>query len=724
MTEFAEQVVFGTTLADKLADPGPLTSFSDNASSLTVTSLATPGRPRGLRMQYATGAAPPSDTKLENEKARGQLLHFLANHELLATELMALVLLKFPDAPPAFRQGVLVTLREEQEHTRLYLQRMKECGVEFGSYPVSGHFWRVVEPMESPMDFVSRLSLTFEQANLDYSRHFANVFQQVGDVQTAAILERIYQDEIGHVRHGLHWFRQWKEPDQSDWDAYRSRLTFPMSPERARGPKGFFNREGRVAAGLSDEFIDTVEVFRQSRGRPPTVRWFDPAVEAELAQELRPREQRLMHQLCVDLEGVMISLSKQDDVMLTLRIPSQPFRKQLLDAGFDLPEFIRLADRQDLGERKLSDLQPWAWSPRNHRLALPLTPAVREPPPAWREEHLDLFRKSWGANRLRDWLKDEPHPLFITADCVGVRVKCTEEVQSAMDHFAKSSHKSVLFKQDLATSGRGQRRLVTGRQLSERDKTWLESAFISGRVGVVEPELDRVLDLSFLWHFARGAESPAFLGWTRPLVTPGRHYAGTRIGRPISGWDKSLTRFLLADRGKLIHDVKDWLSTRIATELTRRNFRGSFGVDALICKQSAVAGSNHGDFRIKPLVELNPRTTMGHIALRIEQRLAPGVQGELRVLSRGEWETIHNQLADVPLLKLRDGRWKSGVVWLGEVHEQTRLVPVVLIGDQMIELGAGGARECRSMARADKDAIDSNADITASNRIGGDQALL
>ena len=78
---------------------------------------------------------------LENEYARGQLLHFLANHELLATELMALVLLKFPEAPRAFRQGILVTLQEEQEHTRMYMRRMKECGVELGSHPLK---WSVL----------------------------------------------------------------------------------------------------------------------------------------------------------------------------------------------------------------------------------------------------------------------------------------------------------------------------------------------------------------------------------------------------------------------------------------------------------------------------------------------------------------------------------------------------------------------------------------------------
>ena len=120
ITEFAEQIVFSNSLDEKLASPGKL-DFDRIATSKLPSSksLRTPGRPANLLMQHEPGRTvqPPRDDQLENEESRGQLLHFLANHELLATELMALVLLKFPNAPRAFRQGVLVTLQEEQLHT-------------------------------------------------------------------------------------------------------------------------------------------------------------------------------------------------------------------------------------------------------------------------------------------------------------------------------------------------------------------------------------------------------------------------------------------------------------------------------------------------------------------------------------------------------------------------------------------------------------------------------
>ena len=148
--------------------------ITDEKPGPALVTPSAPGRPAELQFK-ATGTARdhfPGTRNLEQTRERGQLLHFFANHELLATELMALVLLKFPEAPAAFRKGVLQTLKDEQEHTRLYLQRMADCGIHFGELPVSGYFWRSVSAMENPLDYVSSLCLTFEQANLDFARHY------------------------------------------------------------------------------------------------------------------------------------------------------------------------------------------------------------------------------------------------------------------------------------------------------------------------------------------------------------------------------------------------------------------------------------------------------------------------------------------------------------------------------------------------------------------------
>jgi hypothetical protein len=181
-----------------------------------------------------------------------------------------------------------------------------------------------------------------------------------------------------------------------------------------------------------------------------------------------------------------------------------------------------------------------------------------------------------------------------------------------------------------------------------------------------------------LWHHTPGETLPHFLGWTRQLVTAGRRFAGTRLGRPFFGCDEELRKFVLADGCARLHEVKDWLAPRIACELNERGFHGYFGVDALVCRR------RNGELRIKPLVELNPRVTMGHVALELERRLAPGVRAEFRVLTKREWNDSYHQLTSISFLKSRDGRWKSGAVWLGEVDNETKLIPSLLIGADAI----------------------------------------
>ena len=105
MREAAERVLFATSLEEKLRlSPAELADDSPGSAILTPDG---PGRPNELRIvEKGVRADFPGINKLDDERERGRMLHFLANHELLAAELMALVLLKFPDAPKDYRAGV------------------------------------------------------------------------------------------------------------------------------------------------------------------------------------------------------------------------------------------------------------------------------------------------------------------------------------------------------------------------------------------------------------------------------------------------------------------------------------------------------------------------------------------------------------------------------------------------------------------------------------------
>lgn len=256
----------------------------------------------------------------------------------------------------------------------------------------------------------------------------------------------------------------------------------------------------------------------------------------------------------------------------------------------------------------------------------------------------------------------------------------SSDVEPALEKLNHRGWKKAIFKQDLSASGRGQRRLDCV-ELAETDSRWLKSFFesaVSKRgevVAVVEPRLDRVVDLSFLWHWQTGETKPRFLGWTRPLVAPGRRFVGTRLTNPFSDCEQPLKQFLLADRNANLQSVEQWIEYHLTKELAARNFSGYFGVDALVCQDK------NQNLKIKPIVELNPRMTMGHVALDLKKRIAPGVKAEFRIMTRSEWDQFSDRINEYRLKKTRDGRWESGIVLLSDVQAQSKLVPLVLVGE-------------------------------------------
>ena len=335
--EFAERVLMSTSLADKLAHaPVALTLDPPKRGSFIAPSL--PGRPDHLKPKSNDGKSPfPSADQIHNEEQRGILLHFFANHELLAVELMALALLKFPDAPDSFRKGILRTLQEEQNHTLWYLERMKDCGLNFGDYHLSPMIWSHISSMESPLDYVSRLSLTFEQANLDYAKHYSQVLARAGDHKTADLLSRIYRDEIAHVGYGLKWLRRWKQKAQSDWDAWHKQLHFPLSAIRAKGLAPF-NEEGRRKAGMDEHFIASIKRYQASRGRSPDLYWFNPDVELA-ANDINWKAPQRLEKLAADLEfAFALAAPSSDDLILLRNQPSDRHREALAHHNLIFPE--------------------------------------------------------------------------------------------------------------------------------------------------------------------------------------------------------------------------------------------------------------------------------------------------------------------------------------------------------------------------------------------------
>jgi len=634
LREFAEQVLFGTTLEEKLRAPDLITD--ENPGSPIGTPDA-PGRPANLSFKpHATGKSEfPGLHRLENINERGKLLHFFGNHELLATELMALVLLKFPDAPPAFRKGVFQTLQDEQEHTRLYMERMKASGIEFGELPVSGYFWRCVAPMEHPIDYVAGLCLTFEQANLDFAGHYGRSFATVGDAESAKLLEKIYRDEIGHVAYGLKWFRRWKNPSQSDWEAFCRTLKFPLSPQRA---KGFaLNVAGRKAAGLDPEFIAQLNVYSQSKGRTPSVFVFNPFTEGRLAEGKTFNPTKPQAQLARDLENLPQFVCRQDDIVLVNQKPSIEFLSRVKQAGFPLPEFAARESVRDLQTRKLGSLRPWAWGPDSVELLQPIFSSVtgekRADENRFNEKIARLYSKSWSADFLRkiiavrtsanlDWLCIENE--------IGVAVNSIAEAQAAISSIRQRGHHKIVVKQAFGVAGSNAMRLFEPEILPTQWR-WMETAFTNKRELVVEPWLERVQDFSVQLEMTTdGLKLCGFTG----LVTDPRgqfvaNFAESHFHKRLPAKVISCFRAAADISGQLLKFYGE-VFEQLEAALRAADFVGPIGIDAFVYRDGS------GATKLKPVVEINPRYTMGRVLVELMRQTCQNCCGVFRLVNAAQ----------------------------------------------------------------------------------------
>jgi uncharacterized ferritin-like protein (DUF455 family) len=252
--DFALTVLTTEDLATKLAPASePLTDLEPGPPYVATA----PGRPPHLRIEASSRTKAPPVEGFGDPKQRPRILSGLANHELQAAELFAWALLAFPDTPAEFRRGLLRILGDEQRHTRMYLARLEAHGARFGDIPLHGYFWSKIDTLTSPLRFLCAMSLTFENANLDHTVDYAAAARKAKDEKTAAVIEQVHRDEIEPVRSGWTWLAHFKEQDQSAWEAFGANLTWPLRPAKAKGRR--FHRDGRVAAGLDDDFIARLE---------------------------------------------------------------------------------------------------------------------------------------------------------------------------------------------------------------------------------------------------------------------------------------------------------------------------------------------------------------------------------------------------------------------------------------------------------------------------------
>ncbi|MBM4290620.1 MAG: ferritin-like domain-containing protein [Deltaproteobacteria bacterium] len=685
----AERVLFGPTLADKLYAPARVT---DERPGAPIALPGGPARDHALAFEDAAarrarkpdGARPTLDA-LRDPLARARLLHTFAHHELMALELMALALLRFPDAPAPFRRGLAGVMRDEQRHCQLYLRRVEALGLSLGEERVNDFFWRCVADAPTPHEWNARVGLVFEQANIDFTRYYEPAMRAVGDPESADALAEIYRDELSHVKHSLHWFRAWRPAGEPDWEHLCALLRPPLSPGRARG--AVFSVEGRRAVGFDERFIDSLERWGGSVGRPPAVWLPNVSVEEEVSGRLAaPKARAAAEEARAALAPLVGWLCARGDVALAPP-PSAPLQGLLLRArGFN-PEWLPRVE--DLGARKVAALSPWGWSADAAAALAPLAPHLIPSAPRPHEDlrHVAAHSKLWDvAQRPAVWDALEREGVPRAWLCEDEAVACRDEdaLWRALEAL-HARHPHVAAKAALGAAGRGVLRLERG-ALSAPQRGWLRRQARAHGV-TLEPWYPRALDLSFHGRVERVGDALAVRadGVVLSDVDARGAYRGAWLCAPTAPLSPALQRALTDDGRdpRRLRRAAEAATRAVGDALAALGYVGCFGLDALLSWDPARA-DDPAAARLHPLVEVNPRVTMGRLALALRESVVSPASGRapggarrfkrLRVLPRpraadpaapaAAW--LGDLLAAPPAFD-EAGRWVSGTLPLSDV---------------------------------------------------------
>ncbi|TDK36635.1 ferritin-like domain-containing protein [Rhizobium deserti] len=191
---------------------------------------------------------------LHTTHGRIALLHSIAHIELNAVDLALDIVARFATepVPHSFFDGWMTVAFEEAKHFRMVRQRLNELGADYGDMPAHDGLWQAAHSTRN--DLTARLAvvpLILEARGLDVTPSLQAKMRETGDLDSAVVLDVIYNDEKGHVAIGAKWFRflcarERKDPAQTFQQLVRANFRGSL--------KAPFNDIARAEAGLTPSF--------------------------------------------------------------------------------------------------------------------------------------------------------------------------------------------------------------------------------------------------------------------------------------------------------------------------------------------------------------------------------------------------------------------------------------------------------------------------------------
>lgn len=218
--------------------------------------LQAPGRPPRPRLVAPRELKP---RKLTSVEGRAAMIHAVAHIEFNAINLAWDAVQRFREMPRTFYCDWIQVAAEEAEHFGLMRARLNSLGFDYGDFPAHDGLWEMAaRTAHDPLVRMAMVPRLLEARGLDVTPGMIARFESAGDAETAACLEIILKEEVGHVAIGSRWFRTLCDerglaPEPTFFDLLERYMTGEI-----RCP---LNHQARRAAGFDDAELQRLEAL-------------------------------------------------------------------------------------------------------------------------------------------------------------------------------------------------------------------------------------------------------------------------------------------------------------------------------------------------------------------------------------------------------------------------------------------------------------------------------
>lgn len=218
-----------------------------------IRSLPVPGRPDKPELVDARDVPRRNFSSL---KGRLALVHAIAHIEFNAINLALDAVYRFQDMPEQYYSDWCRVAAEEAQHFTMLSDYLESHGMSYGDFPAHNGLWEMA--VKTDFDVLVRMALVprvLEARGLDVTPTMIEKLKSTGDTRLIAILQKIFDEEIGHVKIGSYWYKMLC----SERDLEPQETFLQLIKKYMEGAKfGPFETQARIDAGFTPEELQSL----------------------------------------------------------------------------------------------------------------------------------------------------------------------------------------------------------------------------------------------------------------------------------------------------------------------------------------------------------------------------------------------------------------------------------------------------------------------------------